>query len=545
MQNEQKEILKNTNNKAEKAAKKANTVQSTNGSPEAHNNLGVEFSKLGKLDDAVTSFHKALALKPDYAKAHYNLGLTLQNLGKLDEAVASYRKAIVIKPDYAEAHNNLGVALRNWGKLDEAVASFHKALALKPDYVEAHNNLGLTLQNLEKLDEAVDCFQKAIAIKPNHAEAHNNLGLVLQSIGKLDEAMDCFQKAIAIKPDYAEVQRQIAFIKKHTEYDDDIRAMEQNYAKSTISNEQRIHLAFGLGKAFEDLHQYEKAFGFFAEANSIKRESCNFSIDDQGRIFKKLEETFCPSLFAEHQGMGCDDETPIFILGMMRSGTTLVEQILASHGQVHGAGELENLSQIFYSYLDNGRGVEFPESIRKVDGADFERLGVEYIQAIRKHSPDMRFITDKMPGNFKFIGLIRLILPKAKVIHCRRDPADTGLSIFKNYFSGKHEYSYDLRELGRYYNFYRSLMEHWQSVIPGFIHDVQYEAMVADQEGQTRDLLEYCNLDWDDACLEFHKTDRPVRTASSEQVRRPIYKDSVRSWKRYETQLAPLLKILC
>ena len=313
------------------------------------------------------------------------------------------------------------------------------------------------------------------------------------------------------------------------------------YAKPAISDEQRMHLAFGLGKAFEDLHQYEKAFSFFAEGNSIKRGSYSYSIDDHGNFFKKLEEAFDSSLFAKYQGRGCDDETPIFILGMPRSGTTLVEQILASHRQVHGAGELGTLGRIVSSYFDKRNGVEFPESIRQVDGADFERPGVEYIQAIRRHSLDIRFITHKMPRNFIYIGLIKLMLPDAKVIHCRRDPADTCLSIFKTYFTGKHEYSHDLGELGRYYKLYRGLMEHWHSVIPGFIHDVQFEDMVTDQAEQTRTLLEYCGLEWDDACLESHKTDRPVMTASVEQVRRPIYKDSVQLWKRYETKLAPML----
>ena len=519
-------------------------LQTDPSQPVALHLLGVIAHQMGKNDIAVELITRAIAIKSDYVEAHSNLGNALQGLGKLDEAVVSYHKALAIKPDYAEAHSNLGIALKDQGKLDEAVASHRKALAIKPDYAEAHSNLGNAFKDLGKLDEAVASYHKALAIKPDFAKAHYNLGLALQDLGKLDEAVASYHKALAINPDYAEAHRHMAGMKKHSEYDEDIRAMEKAYAKPAISDEQRMHLAFGLGKAFEDLQQFEKAFGFFAEGNSIKRGSYSYSIDDHGHFFKKLEEAFDSSLFAKHQGTGCDDETPIFILGMPRSGTTLVEQILASHPQVHGAGELGTLSQIVSSYFDKGKGVEIPESIGQVDGADFERPGVEYIQAIRKHSPDTRFITDKMPENFKFIGLIKLMLPNAKVIHCRRDPADTCLSIFKTYFTVKHEYSHDLGELGRYYNFYRGLMEHWHSVIPGFIHDVQYEDMVADQAGQTRTLLEYCGLEWDDACLEFYKTDRPVRTASAEQVRRPIYKDSVQLWKRYEKQLAPMLEIL-
>ena len=545
---------------------------------EAHNNLGVAFKNLGKLDEAMACCHKALAITPDFAEAHYNLGSVLKDLGRLEEAVASYRKAVVarpnyveahcdlgaallvlrrpeeavasyrkalaVRPDFAEAHNDLGNVLKDLGRPEEAVASYHKALDIKPDFAEAHSNLGNAFKELGRMDEAVASYHDALAVKPDFAEVHYNLGNAFKEVGKLDEAAASYSKALAIKPDYAEAHRLLAYIKRHSEYDDDIQAMERSYAKPAIGDAQRMHLAFGLGKAFEDLHQHEKAFGFFAEGNSIRRASFSYSIEDQANFFKKLEEVFDSSLFAKHEGAGCDDETPLFILGMPRSGTTLVEQILASHRRVHGAGELGNLKRIVSSYFDKGNGVEFPESIRFADGASFERQGVEYIREIRKYSMDTRFITNKMPANFKYIGLIKLILPNAKVIHCRRDPADTCLSIFKTYFTGKHEYSHDLGELGRYYNAYGELMEHWHGVLPGFIHDVQYEDMVADQAGQTRPLLEYCGLEWDDACLEFHKTNRPVRTASAEQVRRPIYKDSVQLWKRYETQLAPMLEIL-
>ena len=512
---------------------------------EAHNNLGLALQDLGELDEAVASYHKALALNPDYTEAHNNLGVAFKKLGKLDEAVASYHKALTLNPDFAEAHSNLGLALQDLGELDEAVACCHKALDLKPDLVEAHNNLGLALQDLGKMDEAVASYRKALVLNPDYAGAHNNLGLAFQDLGELDEAVASYRKALVLNPDYAEAHRHMARIKKHSEYNEDIRAMEQAYAKPALRDEQRMHLAFGLGKAFEDLQQYEKAFGFFAEGNSIKRGSYSYSIDDHGSFFKKLKEAFDSSLFAKHQGTGCDDETPIFVLGMPRSGTTLVEQILASHPQVHGTGEQGALCRIVSSYFDKGDGVEFPESVRRVDGADFERLGREYINEVRKFSREARFITDKMLDNHFNIGVIKLALPNAKVIHCKRNPADNGLSLFKSYFPARgHYYAYDLHEIGRYCNFHDDLMEHWRSVIPGFVHDIQYEDMVADQAGQTRTLLEYCGLEWDDACLEFHKTNRPVRTASAEQVRRPIYKDSVQLWKQYETQLAPMLESL-
>ena len=466
---------------------------------------------MGKNNIAVDLITKALAIKPDYAEAHINLGNALQELGKLDEAVASYRKALAIKPEFAEAHNNLGNALQDLGKLDEAFASYHKALAIKPDY----------------------------------AEAHNNIGTALQELGRSDEAAASYHKALAIRPDYVEAHRHLARVRTFSEYDDDIKAMEDTYAMPGLSDEKRMHLAFALGKSFEDLRQYEKAFGFFLTGNAIKRAIYEFSIESVEKNFEHLKKLFTKNLFSKHRGAGWSDETPIFVLGMPRSGTTLVEQILASHPNVHGAGELDYLNRIVTAYFGKIDAARFTENINQASIGDFSSAGGEYIGMIRERADTAGFITDKMPTNFMLIGMIKLMLPNAKIIHCCRDPLDTCLSIFKNLFTANdYYYSYDLGLLGRYYNLYRDLMAHWDNVLPDFIYTIHYEDVVAEQEKQSRALLAYCGLEWDDACLEFHRTDRPVQTLSAAQVRRPIYKDSIQSWKRYENQLAPLLEVL-
>jgi len=511
---------------------------------EAHNNLGRALQHLGRLDEAIASFKKALAINPSYVEAYINLGNAFQDQGHLDEAVGSFEKAISINPGFSEAHNNLGQLLKEMGRLEDAVTEYRKALAIKSDFPEAHVNLGNVLMDLGLYDQAISSFQKALAINPDFIEAYHGLGVIFGEMGNFEEAEASYRQILAIKPDYTEAYLYLANLRKFSEDGNDIITMEKMYALPGQSDEQRMHLAFALGKSLEDLGQYERAFGFFTEGNAIKRRGYDYSIHDQENFFKRLEGAFDNSVFATHQQTGCNDDTPIFIIGMPRSGTTLVEQILASHPQVYGAGELEYLTQIVSSSYDHVNDCNFPESIQHVDDAFFLRSGVEYIQAIRKHSPDIPFITDKMPINFMYVGLIKLMLPKAKVIHCRRDPVDTCLSIFKNYFIGKHEYSHDLIELGRYYGFYSALMEHWHKVVPGFIHDVQYEEMVANQTTQTKSLLEYCGLEWNDDCLEFHKTDRLVKTASLEQVRRPIYKDSIQSWRRYERQLQPLIEII-
>lgn len=547
--------------------------------PEAHNNLGNSLQALERLEEAVSTYTKAFAIKPDYAEAHNNLGNVLQMLGKFDEAVVSYDKAISINPEYAEAHNNLGNALQalgtldkalsNYnkaialspenaeaykntgnvlqalGKFDEAVAHYHKALAIRPDYAEAHNNLGNVLQALGRLDEAVSSYDRSLAANPEYAEAHNNSGLVLQALGKLDQARTSFTRALSIKPDYAEAHHHRAGLHKFTEYDDDIRCMERIFSGPTITDTQKMHLAFGLGKAFEDLQQYEKAFDFIVEGNRIRRSTYKYSKEDEAQYFERIKEAFDASFFAGHKPTGYDEVTPpIFILGMPRSGTSLVEQILASHPQVYGAGELEVLRRLFLNYFNGEKRIEISNTPHQVFGADFESTGLKYTQESRKQSRRGQLVTDKMPGNFQYIGFIKRILPNAKVIHCKRNPADTCLSIFKNHFITHHPYSNDLEELGHYYNLYTDLMEHWHCVLPGFVHDLHYEDLIKDQAGQTGALLEYCGLEWDDACLAFHNSNRPVATASAAQVRRPIYTSSVQLWKMYEDQLSPLLEIL-
>ncbi|MBC8285896.1 MAG: tetratricopeptide repeat protein [Nitrospinae bacterium] len=549
------------------------------GFADAHNNLGDALQELGELDNAVSSYRKAITIEQNHALAHSNLGTVLHELGKLDEAVEAYQKAIEINSDYAEAYFNLGLVQNEQNKTDRAVTSFQKAIALKPGLTDAYihlantlkksgrgesaiailrqavafepksaeacNVLGITHREQGNLSEAIVSYQKALSINPEFAEVHNNLGNAQKELGNMDEAGACYQKAIEIDPNYSEPYMHIAIMKRHTVYDDDLKNMEEAYNKAGIRDEQKMHLAFGLGKAFEDLEQYEKAFTFYEVGNDLKRKDYNFSDAAHCHFIKKTKETFNEALFTRNQDGGSANETPVFILGMPRSGTTLVEQILASHPQVHGAGELEKFSQMVLSLVRKKGGGDYPDCMNLLNRTDLKSLGDEYVVELRKLSSKARLISDKMPENYLYVGLIKLALPKARVIHCRRDPADNCLSIYKTYFSAKgHYYAYNQVEIGKQYNHYLDLMAHWEKVLPGFMHEVQYEKMIADTTGQTRALLEFCDLEWYDSCLEFHKSKRPVKTASSEQVRRPIYKSSVRAWKRYEKQLAPLIATL-
>ncbi|NQU69766.1 MAG: tetratricopeptide repeat protein [Rhodospirillales bacterium] len=549
------------------------------GISEAHSNLGHGLCGLNRFDEAIDCYDKAIALNPDQAYLSFNRGNALRDLGRHEAAVESYDRAITLRPDYAEAYNNRGIALRalkqyqaalhscdraialkpdyveaycNHGNAlcdlkrhDEGIAAYHKAIALKPDYAEAYGNLGNALSDLNRHDESIASHHKAIALKPDYAEAWINLGTIVQSLGKLDEAGECYRKALAIEPDLTEAHRHIAGLKKFTGHDHDFKAMEAAWARPDLSEDQKMHLAFGLGKASEDMRQYETAFEFFKTGNAIKRAGYDFSIKDVETQFNDLKGLFTKKLFSDHPGPGSSDATPIFILGMPRSGTSLVEQILASHPQIHGAGELDDLIRTIDADFGRTGDAAFADRIKGADSGGFSCAGDKYVKKIREQAGDAKFVTDKMPQNFRWIGMIQLMLPNARIIHCRRDPMDTCLSIFKTLFAvDGHYYAYELGELGQYYSLYRDLMSHWNDVMPDFIYDIRYEDVIADQETHTRALLDYCGLDWNDACLQFHKTDRPVHTASSAQVRRPIYKNSVQSWKNYENWLSPLSEAL-
>jgi tetratricopeptide (TPR) repeat protein len=514
------------------------------GYAEALHNLGYVHKSQKKFDEAEKSIRLAIKIKQDNAEMHNSLGIVLHSQGKLAEAVSSYEQAVKLKPDYAESYYNLGRVFREQGLLDEAISFFKRAITVNPDFVLAYNNLGNILHEQNKPDEALEFLNRALEIKPDFVEAHNNLGNVLKAQGNIAEAVASYNRALEIQPDFVDAYRQLAHARKYTEYNDEIRAMETLLQDDSMNDLQKMHLNFGLGKAYEDLGEYEKAFSCIQVANRLKRDTFEYAMSEDRVFINNIKKTFDEKFILEHTGAGCNSGTPIFIVGMPRSGTSLVEQILSSHPLVHGAGELGYMRSMLLKYCSKKVEPEIPDCIKKFGKNDFKKFGSAYVDKIRLHSQDAKYITDKMPHNFLNIGLIKLVLPNAKIIHCQRNPMDTCFSNFKNFFTGTHKYAYDLQELGEYYKLYDQLMEYWHKILPGFIYDIQYEELVADQENQTRRLLEYCGLDWDDRCLSFHKSNRTVRTASSTQVRQPIYNDSVQLWKQYEKQLEPLLQAL-
>ncbi len=493
------------------------------------------------LDDAVTYLSEAIAINPKSFEAHMLFGNILKDRGESEKVVEAFRQATEINPKSKEAHNNLGLALRDQGRMAEAIASLRCALNIDPDYTDGLYNLGRAYEMNGDLDEAESAYQHVLEIDSQYLEAIFRLGIVCNDRGDKEEALACFRRVLSIDPESSKAYQVIAKTKKHTEYDAEIAAMESLHGKEGNTVEQNKGYAFGLAKAYEDLGEYEKAFEYMREGNQLKRTTFNYSIEQEQGIFDGIKKVFDRDLLNASVVTGVQDKTPIFIVGMPRSGTTLTEQILASHPQVYGAGELVYMDSII-SQLREGKNASY--SLRQTNEAVFLQIGTEYMGRIRALDAEAPRITDKMPHNFLNIGYIRKALPNAKIIHCRRDPMDNCLSIFKQEFAGSLSFAYDQEELGRYYLLYEDLMRHWHEAMPGIIYDIQYEELVADQESQTRKLLEYCGLPWDDACLSFHKTERRVATASFTQVRQPIYRDSVQLWKRYERQLEPLRRII-
>ena len=506
-----------------------------------HSHLGAALRLQGKPEAAITAYRHALALDSTLAEAHYNLGNAFQDQGAFDRAAACYKAALICKPDYAEAHFNLGNARHVQGKLDEALTVFGRALAGQPDDADAHYDRGNTLQEQGRLEEALAAYQRALISSPALAGAYSNRGHTLKDLGHFAGAEASYRRAIDLVPGNAKFHHGLAEIKRFDDAGDTQLVMMETQlaAIADLPADAQSHLLFALGKAYDDLGERERSFGHLLAGNSRKRGLIRYDEAATLALFERIQVTFTAELLERKSITAPPGDGPIFIVGMPRSGTSLIEQILASHGQVFGAGELPLFERTTTAFAGKGA---FPEIAADLSADDLHRLGAHYRAALRRRIPAVTRITDKLPQNFLYCGLIHLALPNARIIHARRDPIDTCLSCFSKLFTLGHPYSYDLAELGRYYRHYASLMAHWRQVLPaGIMLEVAYEDMVGDVEGQTRRILDHCGLDWDEACLSFDKTERPVRTASATQVRQPIYTSSVGRWRPDGALLKPLI----
>jgi tetratricopeptide (TPR) repeat protein len=507
---------------------------------DAHNNLGLTLAGLGNAQEAAAAYRQALKLQPDWAEAHANLGGVLMQSGENAAAINAYRAAIKARPDYAKARYNLGTLLLKAGEFAEAIKHLRSAAATDPGYAKAHANLGKALRESGDLDEGAAALHRALTLDPGLVEAHDTLGAVRRELGDLEGAITAARRAIELRPGHVEAHYNLAGLKTFTPGDPDLAAMERLLADSSLGEERAAQLGFALAKACDDLGETGRAFAFLEQGNRAHRAAIDYNVAADEALMARIADIFDAGLIARLKESGEHSAAPIFILGMPRSGTTLVEQVLASHSAVHGAGELEQITKLAAALGDSG----YPEAAAGLNADTLRHLGQGYVTALRNLAPQAARITDKMPGNFLFLGLIHLILPNARIIHCVRDPADTCFSCYQQLFARRLDFTYDLSDLGRYYRAYAQLMEHWRAVLPGGFFELRYEELVADPERVIGGLLEYCDLPWEDSCLTPHKARRAVQTASSAQVRQPLHQNAVGRGRRYAPHLGPLLKAL-
>jgi tetratricopeptide (TPR) repeat protein len=523
------------------------------GFADAWNNLGTCLRELKRPQEAEAVYRKALELGPNNPDTLDNLGLALKDLDRLDEAADLLRRALVIEPRADKFHVHHASVLLDQHKVNEAAAAAQQALALDPDNHDAVNLMGRIAFERGELRSALGCFRRALVLRPDLADAYNNMGNVLKELGQLREAEEAYLQAIRLDPSVTGVYVNLADSKKFTPSDMHLAAMEALAAKPDgLSTTDRMQLDFALGKAYADLRDYARSFTHLLAGNAAKRATIAYDESATITLFDRIEQVFTAELIAAKSGGGDASALPIFVIGMPRSGTTLVEQIIASHPSVHGAGELQSLNDVVLMVRGaDGNTIPYPEFVPGLDPAALEQIGARCVAALRQLVPasvakqPIERVTDKMPSNYYFAGLIHLALPNAVIIHTVRDPVDTCFSCFSKLFSAEQNHSYDLGELGRYYRRYHRLMQHWDRVLPpGRILDVRYEDVIADLEGQARRMIAHCRLPWDERCLSFHETDRPIRTASATQVRQPIYNSAIGRSRVYEEHLGPLLAAL-
>lgn len=505
---------------------------------DGYNTLGNAYLQLGRKTQAEESYRKALQVNPRHAIALTNLGNLLFNDGRRAEAEGFYTQALAVKPDHLPANLNLASIMRSERRFTEALAVLERASKAVPQNESLANNLGNAYRDLDRLEEAVTAYKRATAIKPGFALAWINLGTALNHLGRKDEAIAALRRAIAAAPRYGEAYMQLADMVRPGLDDPSVADMKHYLADPATVAADRMYLAFALGRTHDANGAFDKAFSYFRQGNQLKRGTLNFSIEGERRFIGALKEAFSKDFMAKAPASEIADDTPVFIIGMMRSGTTLMEQILASHPEVEGGDELPWIPDLTVRSAPF-EGLAYPQSVRAMSRAELTRRGARYIELLRQRfGSKPRHVTDKLPGNFLAAGFINLALPKARIVHMRRNPLDTCLSIYTTLFAELHYYAYDLAELGEFYTLYHGLMQHWDAVMPGKILHVNYEDLVARPEPEIRKVLDFCGLPFDARCLDFHKTERRVRTASTNQVREQLNDRSIGRWRNYEPYLS-------
>ncbi len=505
-----------------------------------------ECLKNDRFEEAEKYCRQVINQNPTNVDALRLLGRIAKRLNRVGDAERYYRKVVAIAPDFTAVVVDLGKLLHDDDRLEEAIKYFRLAIEMEPDNARYHNLLADVLAPAALTYEAIEAHQKAIELNPNFTAAWLGLGHTLKTVGRLEESIEAYRQCSSLEPNMGMVQWSMANLKTYKFTDEEIVEMETKVADENIKGESEVNFLFALAKAYEDRKDYEKAWQFYDQGNSSRRMQevydpveTELANDSSIRVFNK-------EFLEKNTGIGFSDPSVIFVVGLPRSGSTLIEQILASHSLVEGTSELPYVSRVTRSLSRNrADGINYPESVRELGHKHLSALGEEYINFSKMHRTEgTPFFIDKNPNNFPAIGLIHMMLPNAKIIDARRHPMDACFSGYRQLFAKGQPFTYDLTDIGEYYLQYQRMMDHWHEVLPGQVLTVQYEEVVTDFETQVRRILEYCNLPFEESCLNFYDTDRPIRTPSSEQVRQPIYTQSLHRWRLYEQHLDELKEVL-
>ncbi len=517
--------------------------------PEAHNNLGNVLRELGQLTEARACYAEALRLNPDLPLTYNNVGQALQEEGHLQEAIAWYQQGLQREPNSVRIVCNLASALEEQGDFNAAVARYRLALQLEPQYAEAHNGLGFVLHEQGNFQDAVAEYRAVLRLKPDFATGYCNLGNILEELGSFDEALTAFREALRRDPGHAAAYSLMATLLRGRLPPEDLQAMRLLLGRPHLAPGKRLALHFGIAHALDATGAYAEAAEHLRRANALclalwQKQGMSYEPRAHSRFVDDLIGAFTPEFFARVRGFGLDTEVPVFIVGLPRSGTTLTEQILASHSRVHGAGELTCARDSFEALpgVLNRDGTPV-EALAHLGREATRQLAEWHLARLRELNASALRVVDKMPDNYLYLGLLGTLFPRARFIHCRRDLRDVAVSCWMTNF--RHiRWAADPEHIAVRFRDYRRLMDHWRAVRPVELFEVDYEETVSDLEGVARRLVAWCGLDWEPACLAFHKTSRPIRTASVAQVREPVHTRSVARWKNYEPALAQLFRQL-
>ena len=545
--------------------------------PESHANLGLAYKDQGKLDLAIEHFRRSIRLAPEHPMNYNNLGNVLREQEKPREAIREYEKgleldpgfaqcwsnfsaalneaeqrkpalraverAIQLEPELAQAHNNKGDILLAEARYSDALEAYERAVELNPKYSAALINMARVQRDMDSADAALETLKRALELEPRNPEALHVLGVLQEQMGEPDKAARSFQEAIDAAPGMAIAHYYLAQLRGRKSRDEELAAIQKAWDELKLPDNDRMFLAFGLSRIHEQRGDIDNAFTFLQEGNSIKARMLPYDDGDTGRFLDGIAESAEQLAATMSDDAGCPDRRPVFVLGMPRSGTSLTEQILASHSNISGAGELSYAYDMAHRVRDI-TGQAFPGNVRLLTETQLEELGEYYLSRHREENLATRYVVDKTPLNFQYIGLLGLALPHARFIHCHRDPVQNCFSIHKLPFDKKQAYAHSLESLGLYYNRYWSLMERWKQLFPGRILDVRYEDTVEDIDKQAHRILDFLELPFEPGVLDFYRTERLVKTPSASQVRQPVYTHALQAWRKFEKHLHPLVETL-